>query len=255
MILQRAGIPCPAVLPFEGRAIRILDDGTAYMVMEFCLGHVEGPETVTLSQMESLGDAAGRMRAAFARIPAESAFGYPLRDEETLKSMWENFRARAENCPEDAPAGYREAVFALEPILRTLTPGFFERLPKGIAHEDFSADNMLFEGERLSAILDFDRSLYTYVWHDAGRALLCFALRDGKLDMERIRAFLAGYNRHLPLALSGVADALRLAWCVEVPWWIQPEFFREGLKQKVARFRDEMLWLTENWFGLDSMLK
>ena len=255
MILEKNGVPCPVILPYEGRAIRIPDDETAYMVMEFCPGKMEGPDTVTRPQMESLGDAAGRMRAAFARLPADSAKGFPVRDEETLDSMWANFHARARECPESAPAGYREAVLALEPILNSLTPAFFERLPKGIAHEDFSHDNILFEGDNLSAILDFDRSLYTYVWHDVGRALLCFALKDGKLDLERIHAFLAGYNRHLPLARSDVADALRLAWCVEAPWWIRPEFFGENPSPKVARFRDEMIWLTEHWFEVDSMLQ
>ena len=34
---------------------------------------------------------------------------------------------------------------------------------------------------------------------------------------------------------------------------IQPEFFREE-SEKVVRFKDEMLWLTEHWNELDSLL-
>jgi homoserine kinase type II len=255
MALHSFGVPCPAILPSKGRAIRFLDDGTAYMVMEFCLGHVEKPETVTPQQMESLGDAAGKMRGAFARLPSESAAGYPLRDEAALAALWKNFETRAGECPENAPAGYRAAVSALGPILRTLTPAWFERLPKGIAHEDFARDNMLFGDDQLSAILDFDRGLYTYVWHDLGRALMSLAFRESRLDIPKIDAFQRGYNKHLPLSRADIADAIRLVWCVETPWWILPQFFGDCPEEKVARFRDEMLWLTENWFDLDAMLR
>lgn len=44
-----------------------------------------------------------------------------------------------------------------------------------------------------------------------------------------------------------------LHWCIEVLWWIQPEFFREN-HDKVVCFKDEMLWLTEHLFELDSLL-
>jgi homoserine kinase type II len=39
---------------------------------------------------------------------------------------------------------------------------------------------------------------------------------------------------------------------MEIPWWIQPEFF-ETKEEKVVRFKDEVLWLTEHWFELDSL--
>jgi len=54
------------------------------------------------------------------------------------------------------------------------------------------------------------------------------------------------------LILPNIADALRLSWCIEVPWWIQPEFFIEN-REKALRFKDEILWLTEHWFEIDSL--
>jgi homoserine kinase type II len=104
----------------------------------------------------------------------------------------------------------------------------------------------------VSAIIDFDRNKYSYIWHDVGRAILSLALKDQKMDMDIINAFVEGYSRHGALALSDMADILRLTWCMEVPWWIQPEFFEEN-HAKVVRFKDEMLWLTEHWFDLDNL--
>ena len=85
------------------------------------------------------------------------------------------------------------------------------------------------------------------------QAILSFALKDNQMDIEKTHAFLEGYSQHSFLTMPNIADALRLSWCMEIPWWIQPEFFRED-REKVVRFKDEMLWLTEHWNELDSLL-
>lgn len=59
------------------------------------------------------------------------------------------------------------------------------------------------------------------------RATLSLALKDDRLNVDMIHAFVEGYSQHWVLALSDMADALRLSWCIEVPWWIQPEFLHE----------------------------
>ncbi|MDR7815083.1 phosphotransferase [Lacrimispora sp.] len=138
IILEKNGVPCPSVRLCGGHAIRLLNNETAYMVMEFHRGKVENPNTVTIMQMRSLGNACGLMK-------------------------------------------------------------------------------------------------------------------DNRMDIEKVYAFLEGYSQHLALTLPDMADALRLSWCIEVPWWIQPELFRAN-REKVVRFKNEMLWLTEHWFELDSLL-
>ena len=80
-----------------------------------------------------------------------------------------------------------------------------------------------------------------------GRAILSFALEDGQLNYEKIRAFVDGYALHMPLSLADVGDALRLSWCIEVPWWIQPDCFIPSLTGKAVDFREQILWLTTHW--------
>ncbi len=252
ILLEKDGVPCPAIRTCGGNAIRLLDDETAYMVMNFCPGKVECPDTITIPQMRSLGSACGRMHKAFSLLPAQSVEGFPIRGSHVIDSLWANYHTRLEACPSSAPTEYRKALLAQEPIIKELDSAFFDRLPKGIAHEDFAADNILFDTDRVSAIIDFDRNHYSYVWHDIGRAMLSFALKDNRISIEKVQAFLEGYARHLPLTMPNIADALRLSWCIEIPWWIQPELFRED-REKVVRFKDEMLWLTEHWFALDDL--
>jgi homoserine kinase type II len=251
--LEQNGVVCPAIRQCGGKAIRLLDNETAYMIMDFRMGKVENPNTITKMQMHSLGRACGLMHKAFSRLPVNSVKGYPINSSEIIDSLWDNFHTRRQECSSSPTTEYQKAVLAQEPILKQLTNEFFDKLPKGIAHEDFSSDNILFEVDYVSAIIDFDRNHYSYIWHDIGRAILSFALIGNRLDIEKILAFLEGYSQHLVLTLPNIADALRLSWCIEIPWWIQPEYFSEN-RDKAVRFKDEILWLTKHWFELDSLL-
>ncbi len=253
IILEKNGVPCPPVRLCGGHAIRLLNNETAYMVMEFRRGKVENPNTVTIMQMRSLGNACGLMHKVFLQLPAISVKGFPINSGRIMDSLWANFYACKQECSSSLPIEYRKALLMQEPILKQLTNRFFDKMPKGIAHEDFSFDNILFDADCVSAIIDFDRNHYSYIWHDIGRAILSFALKDNRMDMEKLYAFLEGYSQHLALTLTDIADALRLSWCIEVTWWIKPELFRAN-REKVVRFKNEMLWLTEHWFELDSII-
>lgn len=256
MTVADMGVPCPAILSPHGTSdpIRFMDDGTVYMVMTYCGGHLETPETVTVEQMHSLGTVCGRMHRMFGRLPVENVKGYPIDSTKLVMELLENYSVRRKDEMIETSDAYRAAVMAQKPILDTLSPAFFARLPEGIAHEDFSPDNILFEEDAVSAILDFDRNCCSFPWHDIGRAILSLALKDKVLDLEKVRKFVDGYAVWMPLRMEDIADALRITWCLETPWWIQPGFFGE-CSPKVARFRDEILWLTEHWNALDNMIK
>lgn len=253
ILLHKSGVSCPAIREYNGQAIRHMDDGTIYMVMSFIPGKIETPETITLAQMRSLGNACGAMHKAFAQLPSDSVEGHPKDSGLIIDSLWANYHTRMQEDAADTPPAYRNAVLSLEPILKQLTPAFLDTIPRGISHEDFSSDNMLFDSNGRCIILDFDRNHFNFPLHDIGRALLCFALEDSSLNIAKIEAFMDGYTQHLPLSLAHIADALRLSWCIEVPWWIQPVYFQPN-KEKVTRFRDEVLWLTAHWHEIDPML-
>jgi len=250
-LLRRDGIPSPQIFPRDGQMLRWLDEENAYVVMEYSQGWNERPESITLTQMKSLGRHCAEMHQAFARIPPEGVKGYPLDCAQVLENV-HNHARKVQNLPEyDQSAACRRAVLAMRPILETLSPTFLENLPQGICHEDFTPDNLLFESDELYAIIDFDRSQYSFTWHDIGRALLSFALLDGVLRREYIAAFVEGYAAVLPF--DRPADALRVTWCIEAPWWIHPRCFAME-PCKASRHRDEIVWLTVHWYELDKLI-
>jgi homoserine kinase type II len=254
IILEKNGVPCPFLWQCGDRVIRWLDDKTAYMVMDFRSGKTETNDTITITQMHSLGSTCAVMHRAFSQLSARSSKSLPVFGGYTMDLLWENFNFRIAKCQLDANTEYRNALLALEPILKQLSTEFFNKFPKGFAHEDFHSGNILFNENCVSAVIDFDRNCYSYIWHDIERAILSFALEGNRMNVEKVYAFLEGYSQHSALTLPNIADALRLSWCIEIPWWIQPEFFGECDKIP-KRFKDEMLWLTEHWFEIDSILQ
>lgn len=115
MILEEKGIPCPHILPYRQRPLRILEDGTVYMVMRFCPGRMENRDTITAEQLRSLGSVCGRMHQEFAMLPEQGVRGFPIDGRRVLSALWDHFHTRRDNIPEDAPPAYREALLAQEP--------------------------------------------------------------------------------------------------------------------------------------------
>jgi len=75
----------------------------------------------------------------------------------------------------------------------------WDSLPRGVIHGDLFVDNILFEGEQVSGIIDF------YYAHDAAYAMdIAIALNAqavvlSQRDKDRIEAFLNGYQSLRPL--------------------------------------------------------
>lgn len=254
MLLESKGIVCPHILPYRGEPLRFMDENTTYMVMTHCAGEIGDPQTVTAQQLHSLGVETGKLHAVFTTLPIHGVMGYPLPHDTPLNTLRAHQQQAMQKLPPDAPDAYKQALYAQAALINALSDDAFAKAPQGIAHEDYSADNMLFLPQKLSAILDFDRNRFSFLWHDIGRVLLSLALNGDVLNREGVRAFREGYNTFLSLSPADLVAALRLTWCIEVPWWVTPGCFTRNEK-KPTRFLTEMLWLAAHWDELDDLLR
>ncbi|WDP85182.1 MAG: phosphotransferase [Desulfobacter sp.] len=72
-------------------------------------------------------------------------------------------------------------------------------MAKGFIHGDIFWDNLLFDRERLTAILDFEEACQYYFLFDLGMtAVGCCADSQG-FDMDKVAWMLKGYQTTLPL--------------------------------------------------------
>ncbi len=68
-----------------------------------------------------------------------------------------------------------------------------------LIHGDIYWDNLLFEGERLAAILDFEEACCYYQLFDIGMCTVGCCASDGRFDFEKVKALLGGYQQRRPL--------------------------------------------------------
>lgn len=257
LYLWEQGLPCPEILLFEGQPIRYLDADTSYMVMAFAPGEMKGPDDITAAQLYDLGQVCGRIQRLLAERELKSHSSDPQSylqrsdPSSTLAALRETFAA---DLSDDVPEDYKAALLAAKPLCEQVTLSYLESLPRGLSHEDFAADNLLFDEKSVTAVVDFDLSGPGYLWHDLGRAALCFCLKDGRFDLKKAAALAKGYRSAQLFPKGALADALRVVWCIEAAWWMKPWFFGD-CSGKTKRFREEIVWVGENWDRLDEMLK
>jgi homoserine kinase type II len=93
-----------------------------------------------------------------------------------------------------------DAARLLEEELRLQSLYRFEDLPRGIIHADLFRDNVLFEGDRLSGVIDFYFACTDAWLFDLAIAVNDWCLaQDYTLDSARVRAMLTRYHARRPL--------------------------------------------------------
>lgn len=182
--LQQNGLPVPA--PIE--APFLLRDRPALLSPWLVGKHVLAPQPGHCRQI-------GAFLAALHRAPAPSH--PPQSERATLRRL----AARLDRLPHIWRSRAEEVVARWHDVPET---------PGALLHADLFRDNALFEGERLSGVLDFYHACVDRPAYDIAVTLNDWCTDpDGEEDSERTRALLEGYGevapeeqRVLPLALA-----------------------------------------------------
>lgn len=87
---------------------------------------------------------------------------------------------------------YKEQTEYLRPLL-------VQPLPKGVVHGDCFADNTLFDGNKLVAVIDFEEACYDNLLFDVGITINGFCFPDNTLNFELLETFIRAYHKQRPL--------------------------------------------------------
>lgn len=69
-----------------------------------------------------------------------------------------------------------------------------------LIHGDLFYDNVLFENDNFKAIIDFEEACYYYLGFDLGMAIVGMCTENEVINLDKARAFIAGYEQIQPLA-------------------------------------------------------
>lgn len=89
----------------------------------------------------------------------------------------------------------------IETYLVELKKSWPKYLPKGIIHADLFPDNVFFQNNNLSGVIDFYFSCYDVLMYDVAICLnaWCFE-KSGDFNMTKARKFLSSYNKIRPMS-------------------------------------------------------
>jgi homoserine kinase type II len=194
--LARAGVPCPLpVRDREGRTLRDLG-GKPAAIVSFLDGR--WPRRVTVPRCQALGAALADLHLA--------GQGFGLRRPNALalpgwRHLFEGCRGKA-----DAVEPGLEALIAAE--LDHLAARWPGDLPQGVIHADLFPDNVFFEGDEVTGVIDFYFACDDLLAYDLAICLNAWCFEsDLSFNITKAKALLEGYRARRPLSRDEL-DAL-----------------------------------------------
>lgn len=181
--LKHKGFNVPAALiDCHGERLRIVKDRPAIIVDCFPGGLLDG---TTIESCEIMGTALAKLHIAGMDFSdhRESHRGIQWW-QETSKKLAPELESH-------------QAHLLLEQVAEF--DAFIEQhdheIPKGTVHGDLFYNNTLFEGEQLSAIIDFYNACYSWLMYDLAIVVndWCSDIETGELDMEKYHALVNAY--------------------------------------------------------------
>jgi homoserine kinase type II len=185
--LARHGIPCPApIADLSDQYLQRLNGKPAALVTRLAGSSIEQPG---VAECAELGALLARMHLA--------GRSYPAYLENPRGPRWWRFAAR-----EVAPFLGAEANALLERELAFQAEHRLPDLPRGPVHADLFRDNALFDGARISGVIDFYFAGVDTLLYDiavcANDWCLVDHVSDRRLDEARTRALLSACHAARP---------------------------------------------------------
>ena len=228
------GIPVAVPLKTGAGATIVVAGGERWALFPWLPGKVVERGALSAGQAYALGAMHGRLQAALA--------GHPDSTGATMLMRWDKAQslgllaqlittARERGLDDAAIAGMERQREFLE-RLDVLPPESFVSLPAQILHGDFHDQQVLFDGDVVTGVVDWE------IWHTDPRAweVMRSLSFSRLLDSPRLDNYLAGYREHVALGEDEVRLALRL-WFQSrlVGVWVWWAYVMEG-NARVAEF-------------------
>lgn len=187
--LAARGIPCPVpVRGRDGRALRTLA-GRCAAIVTFLRGM--WPRRPQAAHCQALGDALARLHLAGRDFTMS-------RSNDLSVTGW---RCLYELLSHKAGALGPDLATELTDELTTLERRWPQGLPQGVIHADLFPDNVFFQGDDLSGLIDFYFACTDFLVYDLAICInaWCFEA-DGSFNVTKARRLIAGYQGVRPLA-------------------------------------------------------
>jgi homoserine kinase type II len=192
LFLRKYGFPCPQPLvDRRGRQYRELG-GKCISVYRHIQGETTEPDDLRPGQLENVG----RVLADLHLIGKSYKKGIENRFSfERVFELYRDLRGRL-------PSYFRKVVRTLDEEVDYLRSYLEGKLPKGVIHGDLFHDNLLFKGDKVVAVLDFEAACRGKFVFDLATAVNALCFCQGRYQLRRFEALIAGYESQRTLSLA-----------------------------------------------------
>jgi homoserine kinase type II len=193
--LRKARFPLPRLLRTRSGAPSVSVRGKDALLYAYAPGEELSPSAVTPERCRRVGEVLGRLHD----LAQGFVSGRPNPFGPARVSGW---IATAREDPADAGVSAALPLLEEEAARAARLPG----APRGLVHGDLFVDNVLWIGDRVSAVLDWEMSCADAFAYDLGVALSAWCWEDG-WERARAAALVAGYRARCRMERQ-TADAL-----------------------------------------------
>lgn len=192
LFLRKYGFPCPH--PLSDRKNRHYRDlgGKCVSLYKKVEGEVIDAEDLNLNQLENLGRVLADLHVVGKSYKKgiENRFSF-----ERIFEVYRDVRGKL-------PGYFRKIVRILDEEVDYLRSYLEGKLPKGIIHGALFPDNVLFKGNKVVGVIDFEASSRGKFVYDLATAVNALCFEDGSYQLKRFEALIAGYESQRTLSLA-----------------------------------------------------
>lgn len=230
-----------------------------FALFPFENGHTVTRQSLNIDQSKSLGEVLAKMNLATQNgIPEEfNSLIKPVKDLNTRKDKVEKVKEHILGLTN--PDEFDRYVLKLIDLKQELINKHWEEYSKislpinCLIHGDFHCQNVLFEGDFVKHILDFDNARCDSREEELVRCmnLTFFEYNFEEKNFESARAFLETYNNLYPITFDNFVKANKLFYFGQFRsvWAEEWYYFNNNLRVKpiIENNYDRLLFLSENF--------
>lgn len=221
--LRSTGFPASRLVPARSGETVVEIDGRLFEVFPFIDGDEFNPDRP--AQLSGAGSILGRYHSAVEEFPDTPFPEGPRYTPASLMGLTERLMQRDLMGELTEPLSWYDRRAA--DLRRMLPDSAYLALPHVLIHGDLHRDNLIFRGDSVAALIDFDQITVDARIVDLADALVDLAVGDappdwfpwgvyaGPLDARRSHLLLEGYTTMVPLT-KGERTALPIL--IEVIW-------------------------------------
>lgn len=224
--LSNVALPIPKVILNMKKEFITEYENKKIGIFTFLEGEHIKDKDATLKQIESIGFYMGKFHKNLEGFKPKEVLSKHNYDEKWVRQLLVNVK---KDLP-DLPISYQKYV------LETLDNLKISQLPQGLNHGDLHDDNVLFKGDNVSGILDFDDCFYGNILSDVGSGIAFWCI-DNEIDFKKCRSFIKAYEKERKLTSKEkefLYEQTQLFMLIHLMYWL---WKRENWKNNIKPFK------------------